>query len=104
MFVTVPKNNVDALRKAICSAGGGNIGNYSFCTCSTPCVGTFTPNNNAKPFIGKCNNLEIVEEIKLEVICPVENVNAVLKAIRKTHPYEEPAIDIVPLLNENLFN
>ena len=46
---------------------------------------------------------EIVEEEKLEVICNVEDVKRVVAELRKVHPYEEPAIDIVPLLSESDF-
>ena len=34
----------------------------------------------------------------------INNVKNVIKAIRNSHPYEEPAIDIVPLIDETLFN
>ena len=48
--------------------------------------------------------LEFVKEEKLETIANISDVKSILKAIRKVHPYEEPAIDIVPLLDENLFS
>ena len=102
--VTIPVDNVDAVRKAVCEAGAGNIGNYSYCSTTYKGVGTFMPNDNANPFIGKSNSLEFVEEEKLEVICDVENVKRVLVALRKAPPYEEPAIDIFPLLDEKDFD
>ena len=34
----------------------------------------------------------------------VENVKKVLEIIKKNHPYETPGIDIIPLMDENLFN
>ena len=84
----------------MCEAGAGNIGNYSFCTTSTKSVGTFIPNENAKPHIGKKNKLEFVKEEKLEEVCGLENIVQVIAKIREVHPYEEPAIDIIPLLDE----
>lgn len=33
----------------------------------------------------------------------IQKVKNVLFELRKTHPYEEPAIDIIPLLNESDF-
>ena len=99
--VTVPRDSTQKLRDAICNAGAGIIGNYTYCSSSTKCLGTFIPNNN--PRIGKCNHLEFVEEDRLEVVCDIKNVKKVLKALRDTHPYEEPVIDIIPLLNESLF-
>ncbi|MBO7094778.1 hypothetical protein J6V86_00940 [bacterium] len=50
------------------------------------------------------NKLEYVDEERLEVICDIVNVKNVLKELRKAHPYEEPAIDIVPLINESDLN
>ena len=101
--VTIPRNSTQKLRDAICNAGAGIIGNYTYCSSSTKCLGTFIPNNNANPHIGKCKHLEFVEEDRLEVVCDIKNVKTVLKALRDTHPYEEPVIDIIPLLDESLF-
>ena len=104
IFVTIPVENVEVVRNAICDAGAGIIGNYTYCTYSVKGVGTFKPNDNANPFIGTQNELEFVEEEKLEIVCDVNNVKRVVNKLREVHPYEEPAIDIVPLLDENDFN
>ena len=104
IFVTVPLENVEEVRNAICEAGAGIIGNYSFCTTSVKSVGTFIPNDNANPHIGTRNKLEFVDEEKLEVICDIDKVKKVVSALRKAHPYEEPAIDIVPLIDEAVFS
>ena len=103
IFVTVPAENLEAVRDAVCKAGAGIIGNYSYCSTSTKCTGTFIPNNQANPHIGERGRLEFVEEEKLEVVCEVEKVKTVIAQLRAAHPYEEPAIDIVPLLDEEAF-
>lgn len=66
----------------------------------TRSIGTFKPSDNANPYIGEKNKLEFVEEEKLEEICGINIVKKVLKKLREVHPYEEPAIDIIPLINE----
>ena len=103
IFVTIPIENVDSVRNAVCEAGAGIIGNYSYCTLSTRSIGTFKPNEKANPYIGKKNNLEFVEEETLEFVCDVNKVKKVLVELRKAHPYEEPAIDIYPLIDEKYF-
>ncbi len=103
IIVTIPIENVEEVRNAICEAGAGIIGNYTYCSMSTKCIGTFKPNDNANPYIGENNKLEFVEEEKLEVVCDVDNVKKVISNLRQVHPYEEPAIDIIPLLNEKDF-
>ena len=104
IFVTIPNENVEDVRNAVCQIGAGVIGNYTYCTYSVKGVGTFVPNEDANPHFGTKNKLEFVQEEKLEFICDINNVKNVIKAIRNSHPYEEPAIDIVPLIDETLFN
>lgn len=104
IIVTIPLENVDEVRNAICEEGAGVIGNYTHCSMSTKCIGTFKPTDEANPYIGERNNLEFVEEEKLEVVCDVNIVKKVISKLREVHPYEEPAIDIVPLIDENFFD
>ena len=100
IIVTAPIANIEDVRNAICSEGAGVIGNYRYCTTSTKSIGTFIPSENTNPYIGEKNKLEFVEEEKLEVICNIDIVKDVLKKLREVHPYEEPAIDIIPLISE----
>ena len=104
IFVTIPLENVEEVRNAVCEVGAGVIGNYNYCTSSTKTLGTFIPNDKANPYIGKSNKLEFVEEEKLEFVCDVDKVQKVIAKLRSVHPHEEPAIDIIPLLDENYFN
>lgn len=103
IVVTVPSKNINEVRNALCENGAGIIGNYSYCSTSVNCIGTLKPNDKANPFIGQNNNLEFVDEIKLEVICDINNVKNVINKLREVHPYEEPAIDIIPLIDEYYF-
>lgn len=103
IIVTIPPENVNEVREAICNIGAGIIGNYTHCSMSTKCLGTFKPNEQANPYIGQNNKLEFVEEEKLEVVCDISKVKKVLQKLREVHPYEEPGIDIVPLINEESF-
>ena len=103
IIVTIPIENVEEVRNAICEVGAGIIGNYTHCSMSTKCIGTFKPNDKANPYIGENNKLEFVEEEKLEVVCDIDNVKKAISKLREVHPYEEPAIDIIPLLDEDSF-
>ena len=104
IFVTVPTENTQEVRDVVCKAGAGIIGEYSYCTTCVKSLGTFIPNENAKPYIGDNNKLEYVEEDKLEFICDIKNAKYVISKLRKVHPYEKPAIDIVPLIDEDSLN
>ena len=74
IIVTVPVENSEEVRNAICDEGAGIIGNYTYCTISTKCIGTFKPSDNANPYIGENNKLEFVEEEKLEARCDINIV------------------------------
>jgi hypothetical protein len=39
-----------------------------------------------------------VEELRLETVFPEERQGDVVEALRRAHPYEEPAFDIYALL------
>lgn len=101
IYVTVPCENTEDVRNAICNAGAGVIGEYNYCTTVVKSIGTFIPNDNSNPYIGEKNKLEFVEEDKLEVICDIKIAKRVISELRKVHPYEEPAIDIIPLIDED---
>ena len=103
IIVTIPIKNVEEVRNTMCEAGAGIIGNYTHSSMSTKCLGTFKPNDKANPYIGENNKMDFVEEEKLEVVCDIKNVKNVISKLREVHPYEEPAIDIVPLIGESNF-
>jgi len=101
IFITIPSNYTEKVRNAVCNAGAWIIGEYSFCSTCVKSIGTFMPNDKANPYIWEKNKLEFVDEDKLEFICDVQKAKHVISELRKVHPYEEPAIDIVPLIDEN---
>ena len=98
--VTVPPEHTKKVRDAICNAGAGIIGNYTYCTISNECIGTFKPSDIANPYIGEKNKVEFVKEEKIETICDINIAKKVIKKLKEAHPYEEPAINIIPLINE----
>ena len=91
-------------RKKICNAafkaGAGNIGEYSCCSFSTHGEGTFLPSENAHPAIGKPGSFEIVDELRIEMVIPKCKLAALCSAVRAVHRYEEPAMDIHPVISE----
>ena len=89
----VPIKSADAVREAIANAGGGKSGKYSHASFSSRGIGRFKPLSGAHPAIGTVGKLEEVEEEKIEVTCDGENLDGILGAIRRAHPYEEPAIE-----------
>lgn len=100
IITTVPTENAVAIRQALGEAGAGVLGEYSYCSFSIDGKGRFMPTEQANPHIGEANKLETVEEERIEVTCERSKSKQVIAALRQAHPYEEPMITIVPLLNE----
>jgi dinuclear metal center YbgI/SA1388 family protein len=98
LSVFVPHGHEEQVMAALFRYSGV-IGNYRDCSFRTGGTGTFTPLAGARPFIGAVGKREEVAESRLEVLVRGTDVAAVVKALRKAHPYEEPAYDLYPLLN-----
>jgi len=103
LTVTAPRENVDEIRRALGDAGTGIIGHYHHCCMVTDCIGSFIPDETCHPHIGTINELEYVEEGKIEVQCDVKLVREVCRILREVHPYEEVPIEIYPLIDESAF-
>jgi dinuclear metal center YbgI/SA1388 family protein len=97
--VFAPAESQEKIRNTICRNGGGNFKNYSCCTFSTRGLGTFIPGSGAKPYTGNTGQLSRVDEVRIECIVSEENLNRLVEAVLKEHPYEEPAYDIYALEN-----
>ena len=93
VVVYVPVESADSVREAIANVGAGKSEKYSHASFSSRGIGRFKPLSGARPAIGAVGKLEEVEEEKIEVTCDGEILNAVIAAIRRAHPYEDPAID-----------
>ena len=89
--------DLGAVHRALADAGAGNIGDYSHCSFATAGTGQFMPLAGAHPAIGQVGRLERVAETRLEMVLPRGRRAAVVAALRATHPYEEPAFDLLEL-------
>ncbi len=99
IVVYTPTTHANQIREALSIAGACHIGNYSHCSFSTKGIGRFQPLDNSQPYIGTHNQVQEVEEERIETICPAPLLQKVLDSIRTAHPYEEPAIDVYPLMD-----
>lgn len=101
IVVGVPAQHVDTVLDAVASAGGGELGNYTHCGYVSAGEGRFRPNENANPSVGEKGATNQVPELRIETFCLRERAAAVVEALRKAHPYEEPVVYVIPLLSED---
>jgi hypothetical protein len=98
LVVFVPEEALDAVRDALFAAGAGRIGRYERCSWYTDGTGTFKGGEGTSPTVGESGREERVPELRLETVFPEERHEEVIAALRRAHPYEEPAFDVYPLL------
>lgn len=100
IVVFVPLESLEKVQNAMWDAGAGEIGRYDCASFRSRGTGTFRPQDGANPVVGEIGKLESVEEWRLEIIAPEARKNAIVRAMKMAHPYEEVAFDIIPLQNK----
>jgi len=96
--VYIPKDYFAALQGALRDVGAGRIGNYDNVLSYSTVRGTWRPLDNANPYMGTVDSISEAEEYKVEVICQADKLAETIDAIKAVHPYEEPLINAIPLL------
>ena len=99
LVVFVPVDQLEQLR-AVLFPYTALQGNYRDCSFAAGGTGTFTPLDGAEPFTGTVGVLAKLHEERLELLILRAQLPRAIKALLAVHPYEEPAFDIYPLLNE----
>jgi dinuclear metal center YbgI/SA1388 family protein len=97
LVVFAPTDAAAPVRAAIAASGAGVIGDYDHASFSTPGEGRFRPLEGADPAIGTVGSIEVVDEVRIEVVMPRRLRSQVVAAMRVAHPYEEPAYDVIEL-------
>ncbi len=95
----VPKENTEDVKSAIFATGAGQVGHYSNCSWQVLGDGQFKPLDGAKPHIGEIDKVKNVEEYRVEILCTDNNIQNALMALKESHPYEEPAYEIISIEN-----
>ena len=87
----VPNESLEKVSEALFEAGAGRIGNYKEVSFTLEGTGTFFGMDQSNPVVGKKGQREKVLEQRLEVVCPSSRLQPIVSALKKSHPYEEPA-------------
>ena len=93
----VPESHRDTVKQALFAAGAGKIGDYDCCAWQTLGEGQFRPLAGSQPFIGQADQIEVVAEWKVEMVCANELIQQAVNALKQAHPYEEPAYEVLRL-------
>ena len=84
----VPILDAEKVKSAKFAAGAGEHKNYIQCSWQTEGKGQFMPIQDAQPAIGKVDEIEIVTEVKVEMMCHKDIIKNVVNSMKNSHPYE----------------
>lgn len=94
----VPREDTVKVLGALSEAGAGVIGEYDHCAFRVAGTGSFRPSPAANPHLGAHGEINEVAEDRLEVDVDRVDLERVVAALWETHPYEEVAYDVYPVV------
>ena len=100
--IYIPETHLGALQTALQSVDAGHIGNYDCCLSYSRVMGTWRPLAGTSPYIGTEGTISCEPELKVEVTIRAERLPETMAAVKSVHPYEEPVINVIPLLGTGL--
>lgn len=95
----VPQEATQKVLNSLYDAGLGEIGEYDHCSFRVKGTGTFRGNEQSNPAIGVKGQDEEIEENRIEGIFPSHLQGIIVSSLKNSHPYEEVAHYIQPLIN-----
>lgn len=99
LTVFIPDSHLEAVKNALFTAGAGKLGNYAECCWQVKGQGQFRPLNGSTPHIGKLNQLEYIEEWRVEMVVADKYIKNVIDALKLSHPFETPAYDVLKVID-----
>lgn len=96
--IFIPESHFRILQKALQEVDAGHIGNYDGCLSYSKVTGTWRPLDGTHPYIGEAGEISEEPELKVEVTVRAEKLRETVNKIKEVHPYEEPVINIIPMM------
>lgn len=100
IIVYIPEDHCENVKTAMFAAGAGKIGNYAACSWQVSGTGQFMPLEKSQPFLGEQGKVELVSEVRVEMVCEKQYLRQAIHALRQSHPYETPAFHVIECLDE----
>ena len=100
--IFLPESHFDVVCQALWSVDAGHIGQYDRCLSWSEVQSCWRPLEGATPYDGTVGKLTQAKELKLEVCCREERLAETLAAVRAAHPYEEPVVNVLPMIGTGL--
>jgi len=97
--VLLPEEFIEEIRNKLNDIGVLTRGKYDHVISYSYVKGYWRPMEDSKPYNGKIGEISFGTECKMEFRCLYEEIKEVKSIIESIHPYEEPVINILPMLS-----
>jgi dinuclear metal center YbgI/SA1388 family protein len=101
LYTYIPTKYTTTLQNALFEIGAGKVGAYEECSFKATGTGSFKATHGTHPFVGKINQRHEETEDKVEFIFPIWLEGQVISTLKKHHPYEQVAYEIISLSNSH---
>lgn len=95
---TVPKEFKDAIMDEINASMEQIYPGYDRVFSVAAVEGTWRSLEGSNPYIGSVGEVSVEEELRIDFAVKEKDLKNVISAIVRIHPYEEPAIDVIPMM------
>jgi len=102
--VNIPGEYLEKLMDAVNSVMDPVYPKYDRTFMYWPVKGTWRPLPGSDPFNGTVGEIEVADEMRLEFAVLEKDLERVISTIADVHPYEEPAIDVIPMFSWKRFS
>ncbi len=96
--VFLPEETVDEMTQELNGLGALTVGDYDYVFSLTKVMGHWRPLEGSNPYRGTRGEISSSTEYKMEFSCPRALLQQVLVQIHEIHPYEEPIVNVLPLV------
>ena len=97
--VNIPAEFLEKLMDSVNDVMEPLYPNYDRTYMYWPVKGTWRPLPGANPYNGTVGKIEVADEMRIEFAVKKKDLEKVVRMIAEVHPYEEPAIDVIPMIS-----
>ena len=96
--VNIPEGFLERLMDEVTESIEPMYPGYDRTFCHWPVTGTWRPLPGSNPYNGTIGEIEVATEVHVEFAVKEKDLRNAVAAVRRVHPYEEPAIDVIPMI------
>ena len=96
--VNIPPDHLDVLMDEVNTSIDPVYPGYDRTFSYWKVTGTWRPLPGSDPYLGETGRIEVADEVRVEFAVREKDLRNAVEAVRRVHPYEEPAIDVIPMI------